>query len=376
MIAFFTQYYRGMGHSNRTKLIAEKTAETSDVIIIDQLFRPPLDFKVKNYALMDDIELPEEKRQTMNLSSFIMNERNTQIRVQKFKKIIDENKVKLLVCEGFPFCRHQFAYEYFTYFNECRKRGIKIIVSARDFPWDDPHDDQLKDWVNYTQNIVCNVYAEKILIHGDENILPLYSDRVKHGSPTEVIDEIKDKIIYTGYVADNTQKPHERKNNIVYVSTGLNKEEGLLLFKEITKIAPLFPDLRFVMPVANRYLKTSSMTRDNMIFVDYIPNLNKKIQSCAAYITYGGYNATMEILASQVPAIIIPRQNGHKLEQFVRAYKFEPYGYFKVVNVKEIHHLPNVLKKVLKSTPNKFEYNLNGVERSADEINEVYKKSC
>ena len=46
-----------------------------------------------------------------------------------------------------------------------------MIGSARDFPWDDPHDDQLKDWVNYSQNLVCNHYYEKFLIHGDPDIL-------------------------------------------------------------------------------------------------------------------------------------------------------------------------------------------------------------
>ena len=42
------------------------------------------------------------------------------------------------------------------------------------------------------------------------------------------------------------------------------------------------------MPVANRYLKTGSSVKDNMVFVEYIPELSKKIQSCAALITYGG----------------------------------------------------------------------------------------
>ena len=85
------------------------------------------------------------------------------------------------------------------------------------------------------------------------------------------------------------------------------------------------------MPVANRYLKTGKSIKDNMIFVEYIPKLGEKIQDCAALISYGGYNSTMEILTSGVPSIIVPRQDGHKVEQFVRCYAFEPYGFFKVV---------------------------------------------
>ena len=38
MIAFLTQYVYGLGHSNRTKLIAEETAKNHDVLIIEAVF--------------------------------------------------------------------------------------------------------------------------------------------------------------------------------------------------------------------------------------------------------------------------------------------------------------------------------------------------
>ena len=41
-VGFLTQYYRGLGHSQRIKFIAEKTADYTDVVIMDQLFRPPI----------------------------------------------------------------------------------------------------------------------------------------------------------------------------------------------------------------------------------------------------------------------------------------------------------------------------------------------
>ena len=43
----------------------------------------------------------------------------------------------------------------------------------------------------------------------------------------------------------------------------------------------------------------------------------------------------LKYLKSNIPSIIIPRQDGQKMEQFVRAYTFEPYGFFKVVNNQE-----------------------------------------
>ncbi len=369
MIGFVTQYVYGLGHSNRTKLIAEETAKYSDVFIIESMFRPPLEYKVPMIAFMDGIEVPDSK----SFSGFIMSEQMVHLRIKKFKEILNKYDFKLIVIEGFPFCRHQYAHEYFTFLEECKKRDIKIIVSARDFPWDDPHEDQLKDWVNYTQNLVCKYYVDKILIHGDPNILPLYSDRTRVANSKAIIEEIEEKITYTGYVCDKSIKTHSRKNNHIYVTTGLNKNEGLLLFKEITKIANKFPDYKFVMPIANKHRNLSGTVRDNMIFVNYIPELGKKLQNCSALISYGGYNTTMEVLKGRVPSILVPRQDGQKLEQFVRCYTFEPFEFFKVLNTQEFSKLESTLRDVLNFKPKKFKFDMMGVEKSVNEIIRTYK---
>ena len=56
-IGFLTQYYRGLGHSQRIKFIAEKTAETHDVVVMDQLFDPPIEHKVPHIAFLRDYKV-------------------------------------------------------------------------------------------------------------------------------------------------------------------------------------------------------------------------------------------------------------------------------------------------------------------------------
>ena len=56
--------------------------------------------------------------------------------------------------------------------------------------------------------------------------MPLYSDRRRQANSTAIMKELSYKIHYTGYVCDESMPLHKRKNNIIYVSTGLNKEEG------------------------------------------------------------------------------------------------------------------------------------------------------
>jgi len=368
-IGFLTQYYRGLGHSQRIKFIAEKTAEHSDVVIMDQLFLPPIDYKVPHVAFLGDYTPPSLDK----IFSFIQQEPMINFRIKSFIKTIEKYNVKLLLCEGFPFCRHQFAHEYFRYFEECKKRGIKIIISVRDFPWDEPHNTSLQDWVLYTQNIVCKYYADAILVHGDEDLLPLVSDRTRHANSVQVIKDIEDKIIYTGYVCDEKQPKHEKKNNNIFVSTGLNKDESVKLFKQLALIAPEYPKYNFIMPLANKYKKVGGQRNKNIYLVDYVPELRNKLIDCAAYITYGGYNATVEILKSGIPSIVVPRQSGQKLEQFIRAYVFEPYDYYKVLTYSEFDDLKLVLDSVLNNwKPKKFEFNLQGSTNTSLILREFY----
>ena len=368
MIALLTQYYRGLGHSQRIKFIAEAIKDS--VIILDQLFCPPLDYKVPHTAFLKDYNVGDVN----NMFQFIMQETLINFRIKMFIENIEKYKVKTLVCEGFPFCRHQFAHEYIRYFEECKKRNIKIIISVRDFPWDEPHDNSLQDWVLYTQNLICKHYAEKVLVHGDPNIMPLYPDRRRQANGVAIINDLSDKIHYTGYVCDESMPLHKKKNNIIYVSTGLNKEEGLLLFKYLLQVAKDFKDYTFIMTVANRYINTKTKQKNNVIMADYIPNLRNKLIDCAAYITYGGYNATVEILKSRIPSIIIPRQDGQKMEQFIRAYTFEPYNFYKVVNNQELSSIGKTLKKVLCDKPKKFNFKLNGASESANVIKKIHNE--
>lgn len=368
-IGFLTQYYRGLGHSQRIKFIAEKTSEYSDVVIMDQLFQPPIEYSVPHIAFLRDYEVPDLN----SVFQFIQKAPMINFRIKQFIETIEKYKVKILVCEGFPFCRQQFAHEYFRYFEECKKRDIKIVISIRDFPWDEPHNTSLQDWVLYTQNVVAMHYADKILIHGDKELLPLISDRTRHAHSTQIIKSIEHMLYYTGYVCDESQPKHNRTNNNIFVSTGLNKDESVYLFKNIAKIANKFSDYNFIMPIANKYQKISGKRNKNIYLVEYVPKLREKLTNCAAYITYGGYNATVEILQGQIPSIVIPRQSGRKLEQFVRAYTFEPYNFYKVMTMAESSNIESLLDEVLNDySPEMFNFNLQGTTNSAKYLSEMY----
>jgi predicted glycosyltransferase len=85
---------------------------------------------------------------------------------------------------------------------------------------------------------------------------------------------------------------------------------------------------------------------------------------------------TMQQLKSykaEIPSILIPRQSGRKLEQFVRAFVFEPYDYFKVMTMAETSNIEEVLYDLVNGyKPNKFDFDLKGATNSARILNEMY----
>jgi len=369
MILFLTQYYNGLGHSMRIKHIAEETAKLTDCCVVNHLFKPPIEIRgVKTeYTLVKDEDYDHSEP---NVFKALMKESLILKRIARWKEFLDTHPIKLIVSEGFPFCRHQWAFELFSFFEAAKERNIKIVCSIRDFPWDEPHEQGLKDWVAKTQNLVVKQYLDKILIHGDPKVLPLLPDSLAFCSPSLLNKEIENKIEYTGYVTNPEQGKHERKNNRVYVSVGLNKEETLSIFANILRAAKNFPDLEFVVLLANKKLKDRVGQRKtkNILLVDYIPNLAKLIESSAMFITYGGYNSTMEIISSGTPSIIIPREDGGKVEQFVRSYVMQPYDLFKVCSVKNLNNVSKYIQDILDNYdtfPKKCEFDLDGAKKTA-----------
>jgi predicted glycosyltransferase len=366
MIAFLTQYYRGLGHAMRIKYISD-CLPTDSFVMINQLYNPPISYNTKHSYYLE-----EASEKTNNDYKYLMHSDNVRKRVSKVREILDTHKdISVLVCEGFPFCRQQFSYEYFSLFEECKKRKIKILISIRDYPWDEPHENSIQDWVAKTINHVIINYDCDVLVHGDGDYLPLMSDATRNYYWSELIEDIKDKIFYTGYVCNPDIKNHNRQNNNVYISCGLNKEEGFEIYNTILKsVVPNNPDLKFIVALGDKSLhnKIGDRASDRVEIVNYIPNLSKHLENCFAFITYGGYNSTTDIIKAKIPAIIIPRQSGNKVEQLIRCYKLKYLNLFKIcsyLNLKNIDTMLQEIKKEYEYFPKDSNINLDGATNSA-----------
>ena len=372
MILFLTQYYRGLGHSQRINHIVYETSKFLPCIVVNHLLAPPIDWHTDNvFTLEDDLVIDSP---IQNIYKTIMTKDRVNNRVKKWIQILDDNpEIKIIVSEGFPFCRHQFAYELIEFMKEAKKRNIMCICSIRDFPWDEPHSDGLMDWIAISQNLVIKEYFSKIFIHGDPRYLPLLPDKLMFANGKQLISNISKYIFYTGYVCNPLQKPHRKRDGNIYISTGMNKEESSEMLKSTFRLIDKYPNKTFTL-IQGIINQDEPRIKNNKILVSYIPDLHKKLETCELFITYGGYNSTMEVLNSGCPAIIIPRMSGGKREQLIRVSMLKKYNYFKAAIPASPGNIMKGINEILANTnfPNKCEMNLNGAPNTARELKRIY----
>lgn len=360
----------------RIKHILFETSKFFPCIIVNHLLAPPILWEgaSKIYTMESNIKIGNNIE---NIYSKIMNRDRVETRIKIWKFILDSHpEIKIIIFEGFPFCRHQFAYELITFLQIANERKIKCVCSIRDFPWDEPHSLGVQDWIAITQNLILNNYFDKILVHGDEKILPLVADTTQFCNKKDLIKDISNLIIYTGYVKNPEQKRHHKENNNIFISFGLNKEEVYMLSERFHYIASQFPEYKFIFlsgdTISNK--KPKQKIANNLIFLHYLKNLNKEIEKCSLYITYAGYNSTVEVLATGCPAILIPRRNGYKLEQAVRIKTLKKYNLFKVGYPIDARVLTPIIKQILDnpdSINKNHNINLEGAKNSANEIRRI-----
>ena len=65
-----------------------------------------------------------------------------------------------------------------------------------------------------------------------------------------------------------------------------------------------------------------------------------------------------------------------KMEQFIRAFTFEPYDFYKVLTMQEFDNIKVLLDKIIYGyKPKPFKFNLEGASNTAKFLSEIYNES-
>ncbi len=366
---FYVQSCRGVGHLHRIASLATtliSTHPTSRVIVVSGgPSHPDVEERLVSHGIRF-VQLETLKAANKEQWKLVTNENTpitTDIQIKRRDVLLNVLRMEVptaVVIEMFPFGRRRFHFEIEPLLNACYEQRPRPLIacSVRDLLVKLKINDQL-----WALNKI-NTYYDCVFVHSDSNIIP-FSHSFKYSN------EMKDKIVYTGYVVDssrvnaidnittnnksnsNTSQSSlitQRKNQII-VSTGNSYSGHVEHFYHSVLLARLklirsMKDTKWILRINkdrwsesiqwrknfNEKYRTSSSSAsssnitDNVRWEinndrDFINVLNESFLS----ISQGGYNTTMETIITNTPNIIIPisvGKRGKDIEQLNRSNIF------------------------------------------------------
>ncbi|WP_421084516.1 glycosyltransferase family protein [Rothia nasimurium] len=160
---------------------------------------------------------------------------------------------------------------------------------------------------------------DSLWVYGD----PVIHDPVKSG---EIPAVLADKARFTGYLAlgrELTEPEGQAHPEAPFVlTTAGGGEDGYALLETMVQVAPPagYDHLVVTGPqlAAERFHRLVEQAAAGVQVIHSLPGLSQLIGQASAVVCMGGYNTTNEVLATDTPALIVPRETP-RTEQLIRA---------------------------------------------------------
>jgi predicted glycosyltransferase len=345
-ILFYCQYHLGMGHLVRSLVLIHALAQEFKVCF------------VKAGTELDGMNLPDS---VDVITLPLLHSENKVLKVaepaQQITQVQDARKAVLLktftefqpdflMIEGYPFKKFQFEFEAIPLLELAKSSphpptvvcSLRDIVMAQDYP-------NRNTVIHQTCNRL-NRYFDLLLVHSDPSFYPL-----EDSFPN--LQEITCPIQYTGYVS---QAPGDNPATAVEDALNFTRLEPMLLvtvgggqlghelLEAAIASAPLLNGLiphhlhiftgPFIPEAIFHQLRQASLGQPNVTLRKYTSQLLKFMEKSALSINLGGYNTTMNILATGVRSLLLP--SAKDWEQRSRAERLEKLGYLQLLHPEDL----------------------------------------
>jgi len=254
----------------------------------------------------------------------------------------------ILMLELFPFGRRNLRTEYAAILEavQALRPAPKIVSSIRDIlsPPSKPRK------LAFAEDILAR-YVSRVFVHSDPNVVPLEQS-------WPVSAALRSKLTYTGFVVP----PLPPKTGVdgvgeILVSTG-SGAIGNQVFDAALEAAQEGGQWRFLVggPDPERAAQFARRAGDNVTVERARPDFRTLLQNAKASVSLCGYNTSMDILQSGVPAVIVPYDEGTETEQQLRANALEQMPRITSVplNAVDGHRISTALQSVLADGPRRY----------------------
>jgi predicted glycosyltransferase len=365
-IMFYYHHYGGLGHGTRiaalTKSVKKRLPSSEIVVVCSGMPQPELGLGkmakiiqlppyVSESGLFHGIKTIDGEKDDL--------EKIKRERKQMLLKVFSLFNPDFLVIEHFPFGRKGLDYELVPLIKLAKKGGkAKVIASIRDLISINVDIKRLEE--------NCRSF-DAILVHSDPDIFKIEDE-------FNLSNEVKKKIVYTGYVTCfkkqdliSPQKIRKQlglgKKRLIVASAGSGMDGFEFLKNILNAKEHLDKETKSLLLVSTgpqmnekqrKELKKIAKGLKGVQFTEFNPNLVDYVNAADLSVSMGGYNSCMNALITGTPTVIFPRSSDN--EQVIRSKKLEQLHLSSVCNTGlNEKDLADFLMKLIvdKSNPNK-----------------------
>lgn len=371
----YCQHVLGIGHLYRTIEICRALAG-HDVILVTGGPRvvKRLPGNVREVRL-PELQMDPRFRGLISTDPHATLERIKEERQQRLFTLFKKEAPDLFIVELYPFGRKAFRFELDPILEGIKKRRLPacgVVCSVRDFLVEKEKQEKHELRAIFT----LNDYFDVVLVHSDPSLVKIEETFLR-------ADEIKIPMVYTGFIAP---KPESQSRTAVRKQLGMAAEDKFIIASAGSGSvgSPLLESV--IMAFGRLGIKPSPKMRvytgpfmsksdvDRMkclavpeiVIEAFTPDFLSYLSAADLSISMAGYNTSMNILASKVPALVWPFSENQ--EQRLRAERFAELGAMRVLDDEDIHpqRMAAIMAQTLDSPPRmRADVDLDGAENTA-----------
>ncbi|UCE54189.1 MAG: glycosyl transferase [Desulfobacterales bacterium] len=351
----YCQHILGIGHLFRSLQIA-KALCNHEVILVTGGPHVDANFPehVREFCL-PDLQMDHEFRGLFSTDPHATLEHVRKERLRRLLVLFEKEAPDLFIVELYPFGRKAFRFELDPVLEAIREHRLPscgVVCSLRDILVE--KEDQERHESRAVRTL--NRYFDAVLVHADPGFVKI-EETFFH------LDEVTIPLVYTGYIApkieaDSRAKIRKRlgisEDEILIVASAGGGSVGTPLlesainaFKQLnverSKYLRVYTG-PFIGKENFNLLKSKAVSE--IMIEEFASDFLSYLAAADLSISMAGYNTSMSILSTKVPALVWPFSNNH--EQGLRAERFAEIGALRVLEDQDL--LPERLAEIMAQT--------------------------
>jgi predicted glycosyltransferase len=373
-VLFYCQHSLGLGHLVRSFALAGALAERFRVVLLNGGRLP------RGLPVPPGVEVESLPPLGMQVDGTLVSrdgrrsaERALDLRRERMLALHAELRPEVVFVELFPFGRKKFASELVPLLEAARAAGTLTVCSLRDIlVGSRPNQAKFDERASVT----ANALIDAILVHAD----PRFARLEESFDP---VTPLRVPVHYTGFVLPGGEQaralaptPAPPARPRIVVSAGGGAYGGALFRAAVEahdlELADAGIDVRIVAgPFLGdddwHALREAARGRRGLEVRRSVPDLTAELGAAAGSVSQCGYNTTLDLLRTRVPALVVPFAEGNEDEQTRRAERLERVGAVRVLAAARADGpaLAAEIKALLAFRPAPVELDLDGARNSA-----------